>query len=108
MAAVLGRSDFTFADLKTTPATVFLVLPPDRLASYARWLRLMVAHDLTELARAPGHPPWPVLVLLDEFEALRRLAPVVGAMGVMAGFGHRKSDPLDLRHECSSRITSIA
>ena len=43
MAAVLGGSDFTFAGLKDAPATVFLVLPPDRLASYARWLRLMVA-----------------------------------------------------------------
>src|SRR3546814_14492212 len=87
MAAVLGRSDFTFADLKTTPATVFLVLPPDRLASYARWLRLMVAQALTELARAPGRPPWPVLFLLAEFAALGRLEPVERAMGLMAGLG---------------------
>ena len=35
MTAVLGRSDFAFADLKTGTATVFLVLPPDRLATYA-------------------------------------------------------------------------
>ena len=33
MATVLGGSDFTFAGLKDAPATVFLVLPPDRLAS---------------------------------------------------------------------------
>ncbi|MFC6628340.1 type IV secretory system conjugative DNA transfer family protein [Sphingomonas yabuuchiae] len=87
MAAVLGRSDFTFAGLKDAPATVFLVLPPDRLASYARWLRLMVAQALTELARAPGRPPWPVLFLLDEFAALGRLEPVERAMGLMAGYG---------------------
>jgi len=87
MATVLGGSDFTFAGLKTTPATVFLVLPPDRLASYARWLRLMVAQALTELARAPGRPPWPVLFLLDEFAALGRLEPVERAMGLMAGYG---------------------
>ncbi|MBN8830509.1 MAG: type IV secretory system conjugative DNA transfer family protein [Sphingomonadales bacterium] len=87
MATVLGRSDFTFAGLKDAPATVFLVLPPDRLASYARWLRLMVAQALTELARAPGRPPWPVLFLLDEFAALGRLEPVERAMGLMAGYG---------------------
>src|SRR3546814_9573 len=44
MSAVLGRSDFTFADVKAQPTTVYLVLPPDRLATYARWLRLMLAH----------------------------------------------------------------
>jgi type IV secretion system protein VirD4 len=87
MGTVLGSSDFTFAGLKDAPATVFLVLPPDRLASYARWLRLMVAQALTELARAPGRPPWPVLFLLDEFAALGRLEPVERAMGLMAGYG---------------------
>src|SRR3546814_5730787 len=46
MSAVLGRSDFTFADVKAQPTTVYLVLPPDRLATYARWLRLMLAQGL--------------------------------------------------------------
>jgi type IV secretion system protein VirD4 len=35
----------TFAALKERTATVFLVLPPDRISTYHRWLRLMVAHD---------------------------------------------------------------
>src|SRR3546814_15164982 len=43
MPAVLGHSDFTFADVKAQPTSVYLVLPPDRLATYARWLRLMLA-----------------------------------------------------------------
>src|SRR3546814_18591424 len=30
MTAVLGRSDFTFADVKAQTTTVYLVLPPDR------------------------------------------------------------------------------
>ena len=41
MTATLGHSDFRFADLKERPASIFLVLPPDRLDTYARWLRLM-------------------------------------------------------------------
>ncbi|MCB8835433.1 type IV secretory system conjugative DNA transfer family protein, partial [Escherichia coli] len=35
MTAVLDRSDFAFADLKASPASIYLVLPPDRLATYA-------------------------------------------------------------------------
>lgn len=87
MTAVVDRSDFAFADLKAGPDTVYLVLPPDRLATYARWLRLMVTQGLTDLARAPGKPARPVLFLLDEFAALGRLDPVERAMGLMAGYG---------------------
>lgn len=83
----LERSDFRFADLKDHHATVFLVLPPDRLASYSRWLRLLVSQSLTEMARAPGKPDQPVLYLLDEFAALGHLVPVERAMGLMAGYG---------------------
>ncbi|TCL63189.1 type IV secretory system conjugative DNA transfer family protein [Rhizobium sp. BK251] len=102
MTKVLARSGFRFSDLKQTRATVFLVLPPDRLAVYSRWLRLLIAQSLTEMARttgpsgasvgtssgassAPSRPP--VLYLLDEFASLGHLAPIERAMGLMAGYG---------------------
>jgi len=87
MVAVLGRSDFRFADLKRRNASVFLVLPPDRLSTYSRWLRLLVSQSLTDMARDPDKPAAPVLYLLDEFAALGHLAPVERAMGLMAGYG---------------------
>ena len=87
MTAVLERSDFAYRDLKSRTATVFLVLPPDRLGAYSRWLRLMIARSLTDMARTPAKPPAPVLYLLDEFAALGNLAPVERAMGLMAGYG---------------------
>jgi type IV secretion system protein VirD4 len=87
MTAALGRSDFAFGELKSRVATVFLVLPPDRLGAYARWLRLMVTQSLQDMARNPAKPPAPVLYLLDEFAALGHLAPVERAMGLMAGYG---------------------
>jgi type IV secretion system protein VirD4 len=87
MTSVLGRSDFSFADLKAGLATVFLVLPPDRLATYARWLRLMLTQSLQDMARTPARPAAPVLFLLDEFAALGHLAPIERAMGLMAGYG---------------------
>lgn len=87
MTAVLNRSDFRFADLKHGNVTVFLVLPPDRLSTYSRWLRLLVSQSLLDMARDPAKPPVPVLYLLDEFAALGHLAPVERAMGLMAGYG---------------------
>ena len=87
MAAVLGRSDFRFADLKRRNVTVFLVLPPDRLSAYSRWLRLLVTQSLTDMARTPEKPDTPVLFLLDEFASLGNLAAVERAMGLMAGYG---------------------
>ena len=87
MTKVLGRSDFRFGNLKTRNETVFLVLPPDRLSTYSRWLRLLVSQSLLDMARTPQKPAVPVLYLLDEFAALGNLAPVERAMGLMAGYG---------------------
>jgi len=87
MTAVLRRSDFRFADLKRTKMTVFLVLPPDRISTYSRWVRLLVTESLTDMARDAALPSQPVLYLLDEFAALGHLAPVERAMGLMAGYG---------------------
>lgn len=83
----LGGSDFAFADLKRRVCTVFLVLPPERLDTYSRWLRLLVAQAIQDLARARTTPAAPVLLLLDEFAALGRLEPVARAFGLMAGYG---------------------
>jgi type IV secretion system protein VirD4 len=87
IANVMGGSDFNFADLKERNATVFLILPPDRLDTYARWLRLLLAQSLSQMARSPARPERPVLFLLDEFAALGKLQPIERAMGLMAGYG---------------------
>ena len=87
MTAVLNRSDFRFADLKHGNVTAFLVLPPDRLSTYSRWLRLLVSQSLLDMARDPAKPAIPVLYLLDEFAALGPLASIERAMGLMAGYG---------------------
>lgn len=85
--AITNTSDFNFASLKERVATVFLILPPDRLDTYSRWLRLLLAQALTEMARSSARPTRPVLFLLDEFAALGRLQAIERAMGLMAGYG---------------------
>lgn len=59
MGRVMARSDFGFSDLKAGTATVYLVLPPDRLDAHGRWLRLMVGQAITAMARSPARPPLP-------------------------------------------------
>jgi len=97
IAKCLARSDFAFSDLRHRITSVFLVLPPNRMDAYSRWLRLLVSQALQDIARdaeattaaqnASQRLSSPTLFLLDEFAALGRLEAVERAMGLMAGYG---------------------
>ncbi|WP_424930661.1 type IV secretory system conjugative DNA transfer family protein [Amaricoccus tamworthensis] len=98
IAKCLARSDFAFSDLRHRITSVFLVLPPNRMDAYSRWLRLLVSQALQDIARDAERPQGasegrsehlkaPALFLLDEFAALGRLEAVERAMGLMAGYG---------------------
>lgn len=89
MKRVLGSSTFDFASLKRNPTTVYLILPTDRIDSYARWLRLMIACGLLAITRTRGQPTDRVLFLLDEFAHLRRMHPVQRDIGLAGGYGVR-------------------
>lgn len=51
IAKCLMCSDFAFADLRHRLTSVFLVLPPNRMDAYKRWLRLLVSQALQDIAR---------------------------------------------------------
>lgn len=89
MTKTLSQSNFRLSDLQSQLTTVFVVLPPDRLGTHARWLRLLVVQAINELARStPDNlPRQSVLLLLDEFAALGRLEPIERAFELMAGYG---------------------
>ncbi|WP_306112469.1 type IV secretory system conjugative DNA transfer family protein [Roseovarius sp. MMSF_3448] len=100
IARCLARSDFAFSDLRHQITSVFLVLPPNRMDAYSRWLRLLVSQALQDIARdvealtattdaqsASQRLKTPTLFLLDEFAALGRLEAIERAMGLMAGYG---------------------
>jgi len=48
---VTSRSDFHFSEQRHKITSVFLVLPPNRLDAYARWLRLLISQALQDIAR---------------------------------------------------------
>ncbi len=87
MAQVLGQSTVDLSVLKREAASLYLILPTERMTGYARWLRLMIACALRALARTRGQPKERVLVLLDEFAHLGRMHPVQQGIGLAGGFG---------------------
>ena len=78
---------FDFASIKETPTTVYLVLPPEFLATHGVWLRMMVASILRPLLRSASRPTVPVLFMLDEFAQLGRMEIVEDNYALMRGYG---------------------
>ena len=105
----MDSSDFSFEELCAGNISVYLVLPVDKLETYARWLRLMVSAGIRAVARGAGKGPsglaeggsispyaaanpkgaagLPVLFMLDEFGTIGKLDAVARAYGLMAGLG---------------------
>lgn len=100
----LGASDFSFADLKSEGVTVYLCVPAEMMATYAKWFRLLLTCGINDIIRAPrvsSSLPWwrqvwrwlsdfkrvPVLFLVDEAPVLGRLEVLLTAMGLARGFG---------------------
>ena len=85
----MESSDFSFEELCEGNTSVYLVLPPDKLETYARWLRLMVSVGIRAVARGGSQSPLglPTLFMLDEFGTIGKLNSVAKAYGLMAGLG---------------------
>jgi type IV secretion system protein VirD4 len=99
LARNMESSDFSFEELCGGNISIYLVLPPDKLESYARWLRLMVSiairavargsggSRLPNVSRPQGAAGLPALFVLDEFGTIGKLNTVAQAYGLMAGLG---------------------
>jgi len=87
--AATAKSSFAMEDLATQKATVYVVIPPERMDTQKTWLRLVIAsamhifkHPQTKLPY--GHR---CLFLIDEFAALGRLDDLPRDIATMSGFG---------------------
>ena len=93
MARVLERSNFSLAELKRTPTTVYLCLPASRMATHNRWFRIIINLAVQAMEYEQAVPTHPVLFLMDEFAVLDHLASIEKAAGQIAGF-HVKLWPI--------------
>lgn len=85
LAASMEENDFSFDDLLSGNTTIYLVLPPDKLETCGRWLRLMVSIAIRAIALNMRRLNLPVLFMLDEFGTIGRLSIIAQAFGLMAG-----------------------
>src|SRR6202050_2646751 len=88
LARNMDASDFSFEELCQGNISIYLVLPPDKLQTYARWLRLMVSIAIRAVARGSGGSRLPnvsmpqgaaglpALFVLDEFGTIGKLNAV--------------------------------
>jgi len=89
IASALSKSDFSFADLKRKPMTVYVVMPPDRLAAQVRFMRALVGSALAAITATAERPAYNVLFLLDEFAQLGRMQAIEDAISLVRGYGAR-------------------
>jgi type IV secretory pathway TraG/TraD family ATPase VirD4 len=91
MRRTLAHSDFKLSDLKTKPEgmTLYLSLPQRHMDTHYRWLRMMVVLTCTQMEITRGQPATGhrVLIALDEFAGLKRMAAIESAVAQLAGFG---------------------
>lgn len=80
-----GGEDVFSALLTEQGATVYLVLPVDKLQTYGRWLRLMVSFAIRAVARYQGKLNNQVMMFLDEFGTVGKLSAISQAYGLLSG-----------------------
>lgn len=87
--AATAKSSFDMADLIRDPATVYLVIPPDRIDTQRTWLRLMTTAAMHTFKRYPleGRPLHRCMILMDEFPALGRIEDMPRDIATMSGYG---------------------
>jgi len=87
MTTTIETSNFKLETLKREKMTLYLCLPASRMATHARWLRLMILLALNMMEQEKADPPLPVLFVLDEFPVLGYMQAIEKAAGLMAGYG---------------------
>jgi type IV secretion system protein VirD4 len=101
-ASVLGGAgdratsgnDFSFADLRKRPMSIYVVVNADDIRTLAPLVRLFFGELIATMRSTlpdPTSEPWPVMVLLDEFDQLGPMPIVEQALKQLAGHGARVS-----------------
>lgn len=69
------------------PMTIYIVLPPDKLATQSKLLRLWLITLLNALSRRGMAPEVPTLLLVDEAAQLGEVKEISTAITLMRGYG---------------------
>jgi type IV secretion system protein VirD4 len=87
--AVTDASDFDFATFRKKPQTVYLTTPFNDIPAIAPLIRLFFADMIATLQHhEPGKDePFPVLILMDEFQRIGRMPVVAESISLLRSYG---------------------
>jgi type IV secretion system protein VirD4 len=88
VSACLSRSTFDPRELRGR-ATLYLILPPERIVTMAPLMRMWLSTTLRTLTRGQASERHPVLFILDEVAQLGRMQILEDALTLMRGYGIR-------------------
>jgi len=83
--------------------TIYLVIPPDKLVTHSRLLRLWLGVMLTAISRRRRAPAQPTLFLIDEAAQLGEMTELRAALTLMRAYGVR----VWTFWQCLSQLQSI-
>jgi type IV secretion system protein VirD4 len=86
-----AESDFDFRDIRRKPMSVYMVVAPNMVKPMAALIRLFFSDLIASLqTKNPGpDEPWPVMILLDEFNRLGKMPIVVESIETLRSYrGH--------------------
>lgn len=87
LARMMSRSDFKLSELKAQRQTIYIIIPPERVAEYAPVLRLFFGMAVNAMTRSKDKPKLPILFLIDEFPQLGHMGPIEKGLSYLAGYG---------------------
>ncbi|WP_140848550.1 type IV secretory system conjugative DNA transfer family protein [Paracoccus sp. FO-3] len=91
---VTSGNDFSWQTLRSELQSVYLVVNSDDIITLAPLLRLLFGELIATLRATLPNPktePWPVMILMDEFDQLGKMPIVVQSLKQLAGHGGRVS-----------------
>ncbi len=87
----LQESDFSLEEIINENSTLYVIIPPDKLRIYRKWLQMIVELIIkkTTQIRSPKNPAIEnrILFLLDEFANIGRMDYVKDSYSIIAGYG---------------------
>jgi len=84
---VMSKSTVPLDDFKTDGMSIYLVLPPDRLAGNYRLIRILISLLIMSVTRSKKKPITPALFLFDEFAQLGKMKMIEDTLSLIRGYG---------------------
>ena len=86
-AQLTAQSSFSLESLRRETASLFVIVPAEKMVLYQGFLRMFTGIALAAMTREPAKPKHPVMFMLDETRLLGRLDLLPELVAVGAGYG---------------------